>query len=327
MMTRLADHDGPEQDAAWWAVQLASDYADDALRKAADAWVAADPRRAGALLRARAALHLAGAPAGSGPEAEPVTPLPDARAGRAASQRRWISRASLATGAGLALAASLAVLALVQPRTPDFTSEIGEVRQVALKDGSHVVLNSEAALELRFATEERRVVLLRSEAHFEVAHQADRPFVVVAGPVTVTAIGTAFTVRHTPPDVQVLVSEGSVEVRGERGDPVVLRAGEKGAFSSGQAPVIAAIPADAIARSLAWRAGRLEFEGEPLDMAVNEINRYNRKKIVLANPALGREPIFGSFRSNDPKGFATAIAATLNQRIAERGDEIVVGTP
>lgn len=73
---------------------------------------------------------------------------------------------------------------------------VGEMPVVTLEDGSVVQLNAASAIAVEF-TEKRRVIrLLRGEAFFQVAHGADRPFTVMAGTTSVTALGTAFDVRY-----------------------------------------------------------------------------------------------------------------------------------
>ena len=54
--------------------------------------------------------------------------------------------------------------------------------------------------------------LVRGEAHFVVAADASRPFVVSAGAVSVRAVGTEFVVRYSAREIGVLVTEGRVAV-------------------------------------------------------------------------------------------------------------------
>jgi transmembrane sensor len=56
------------------------------------------------------------------------------------------------------------------------------------------------------------VVLERGEAHFQVAKNPARPFVVVARGVEIRAVGTAFSVGLESTRVEVLVTEGQVAV-------------------------------------------------------------------------------------------------------------------
>ncbi len=318
---QTTDASEPERDAAWWAVRLAADDADASLRRSADAWIAADRRRAGQLLRAQAALLSAIQPVAVGSSsALAAVPVPTSPRPVAVS-RRWL------IASGGTLAAGLASGALLLSRRGRVATDIGEIRRLPLEDGSTIALNSGSVAEVRFDERERRLHLSRGEALFRVAKAEDRPFVVSAGPVTVTAIGTIFAVRNRNPGVQVLVTQGLVDVRDSGRTPVRMEAGERGLFGLASVPEIVAVAPDAAARALAWRDGRMEFDGELVADAIAEVNRHNRRTIRLADPALGREPVFGAFRTDDPSGFAQAVAASLGQPVDERPREIIIGTP
>jgi transmembrane sensor len=57
---------------------------------------------------------------------------------------------------------------------------VGEIREVALPDGSRMVLNSTSRVEVAY-TPERRLLVLAREAFFDVAHNPQRPFDVQVG--------------------------------------------------------------------------------------------------------------------------------------------------
>ena len=92
------------------------------------------------------------------------------------------------------------------------STQVGEVRRLTLDDGSALALNTSSVLQVKFAADERRIVLRQGEASFQVAHDEDRPFVVQAGDVSVRAVGTAFSVRMRQQELEVVVTEGVVEV-------------------------------------------------------------------------------------------------------------------
>src|SRR3546814_14675503 len=63
-------------------------------------------------------------------------------------------------------------------RAERISTDHGEVRRIALEDGSVVMLNGNSAVQVRYQDDMRRVILRRGEASFEVAHNVQRPFVV-----------------------------------------------------------------------------------------------------------------------------------------------------
>jgi transmembrane sensor len=89
-------------------------------------------------------------------------------------------------------------------------------RSLALRDGSVIDINVDSELSVEFTARERRLFLRKGEAHFQVAHDSARPFVVTSGDVSVRAVGTAFDVRLASKTVEVIVVEGKVQFA--RGD-------------------------------------------------------------------------------------------------------------
>lgn len=213
---------------------------------------------------------------------------------------------------------------LLWPAGESFTTTIGEVRRLSLTDGSVATINTASRLTVTMAKTARRITLDDGEAWFEVAHDKARPFLVSAGDVHVRAVGTAFSVRRHTDGVDILVTEGVVETwTGDRSTaPTRLSGGER-AFVADATTRIVAVPAGAeIERALSWRSGDLALNGEPLDYAVTELNRYNRRKLIVDDPVLGRTPIVGYFKVDDPDKFMRSVAVLLDARITTSGGDI-----
>jgi transmembrane sensor len=67
----------------------------------------------------------------------------------------------------------------------------------------------------------------------------------------------------------------------------------------------------AVERALAWRFGNIDLAGQSLAQAAAEFNRYNKRKIIIADSATGAELLDGTFQFNDPEGFALAVSESL----------------
>jgi transmembrane sensor len=256
-----------------------------------------------------------------GPDFEPTNFRVDS--GRPVSRR-------LILGATSAFAATLAGVGYVAwgrlERKAQFGTAKGEVRMIPLPDGSVVTLNTASKVAVEYSEARRNVRLLGGEALFDVAKDHVRPFVVSAGGTQVRAIGTSFTVRHLPDaPVQILVQEGVVEVV-EKSDrkrrAIRLGPNSRANSSAHQISVSTAITLPELRRELAWREGRIEFEGQTLAEAVAEFARYSDTTISVEDPQMSREEIAGRFQGNDPIGFARAVAVSLNGHVVIGDGEV-----
>jgi transmembrane sensor len=198
-----------------------------------------------------------------------------------------------------------------------YTTASGDYLRIGLPDKSVLQVNADTTVHVQFNTRERRVLLQRGEAHFAVAKNPARPFVVGAGQVSVRAVGTGFNVRIDSATVEVLVTEGRVQVEKtatapaaagvkdstERAAPVLV-AGQRvtipriepaGAVNSLQ---VSSLDSDAVKSALEWQAPRLAFRETPLSEVVRQFNQHNRVQLVIGDTALGDRPVGGTFRAD-----------------------------
>ncbi len=163
----------------------------------------------------------------------------------------------------------------------------------------------------------RDLRLLSGEALFAVAHDTERPFIVAAGPVKATALGTQFGVRLQPDGAKVVLLEGHVRVEPLtlKGLARVLPILAREELTPGQQLIAEAQNEMAIAvadteRSTSWRQGRLVFRGDALADAVAEFNRYSEHQIFVADPTLARLPVSGEFATAHRENFIAAVSAS-----------------
>jgi transmembrane sensor len=240
------------------------------------------------------------------------------------------------------IAASLAAIALsvgfwVQhSRNPwqRFATDLGGFERVVLDDTSIVHLNTDSAIRVLLTPDHRYVVLERGEALFKVAHDASRPFDVQAAGITVRAVGTEFSVRvrdaqgamSGQQNVEVLVREGRVAINPPAAPALpaaaaaptrntsMLSAGESITVTAKRIELAKVAEPD-VARKLSWVEGRLWFERQRLDDVVTEFNRYNRRQLVIADPAIADLRIGGGFEATDTDSFTAALERTLPVRV------------
>ncbi len=194
-----------------------------------------------------------------------------------------------------------------------FKSVVGEQQKHTLPDGSIITLNTNSHIDVDFSDNQRTVRLLKGEALFSVAKDPNKPFVVVADNGIVRAVGTEFSVRLQNKSIDVVVSEGSVELATL--EPTlpslssklnlkreVTKIASLGIITAGQTAKIAnseaKVELHAVAEidaKLAWKSGRLEFLGKPLDEVVSEVGRYTNLEIIIDDPEIKKLSFGGAF--------------------------------
>jgi transmembrane sensor len=190
------------------------------------------------------------------------------------------------------------------------------MRRVTLDDGSVVMLNSGSRFSVHFLPQKREVWLERGEALFEVAKNKDRPFIVRTGEVSIRAVGTAFSVRKEPEQaVSIAVTEGTVEVSQPAIASQRVTINEVAVVQPARAVIVTHEDHATMERQLAWLNGMISFAGETLGAAVEVVNRYSRRKIVIEDPTLRSKPVIGIFRTGDVNAFAQTAAAALGADI------------
>ena len=217
---------------------------------------------------------------------------------------------------------------------------VGQQRNATLVDGSIVTLNTNTIVETDLSRGLRQIYLRKGEAHFQVAHDRSRPFLVHAGDAVVRAVGTEFEVRLRPDQhVDIMVNEGRVEVQantpagappasGSAGQSATraLAAGEKLSTASADYAVQRVSPAQ-LSSDMAWREGAIIFDGESLAQAIAEIERYTDARIVVTDPGVAALRVGGRFRTDDVQGFFQGLVAALPVSVRRTPDGVVYVEP
>jgi transmembrane sensor len=222
-------------------------------------------------------------------------------------------------GLRLAMAASLIAVtlflgwqALSLYAHPRFSTDVGEQLSVPLEDGSLVYLNTNSEFAADLSGPERRITLVRGEARFTVAKDPHRPFIVTTRHATVRALGTIFNVQTAGDRTAVSVIEGRIVVTGQADmqtnaatQPSESRPAPNVVLSTGQQVSVTRtghLVRDAgppLERVMAWPNGRLVFRDEPLIDLVTDFNRYHKRPLRIADPALAGHRVNGTFDAYD----------------------------
>lgn len=257
--------------------------------------------------------------------------------GNTAPAASWWGPVKVWGSASAALVLSVAVMMNLYLRYIDYPSmngvyvtRTGETQSLTLSDNSVIWLNTDSRIEVDYNSVSRRITLLQGEAHFEVTKNANLAFKVFVGDKMVEAVGTAFSVHKKDKFINVIVTEGRVDLAAptpfdvageakhnnlqissslEPSDDAHIEENLKvmGSLDAGQSIELPLNKAGSmgdlevldqreINQKLLWREGLLVFSGEPLQEVIQEVSRYSNIHITISDPKLRSMRIGGQFR-------------------------------
>lgn len=313
-------------EAVTWLVRVQSDTATAEDWSALTAWLEGSEARVAAFedaeliladLDARRSEIAEGLP----PPSPNVVSFPK-RSSSPATRRVWV---------GAAIAASLAVMVggpalwrASQGPLTTYETRPGEVREIALADGSRVTLDGGSKLSVRLGWRERRVEMGLAQASFDVAKDASRPFVIGVGDQRVRVVGTEFNIRHDVGSVRVTVRRGVVEVaqRDKAGAaPIRLTVGQELRHRHGSAT--SAVRRVEPAAAFAWSQGQIIAENETLGDIVADLNRRFPVPIRLG-PGLATKRFSGVLALDDQDAVVRLLARHAGAETHRANGEIVL---
>lgn len=238
-------------------------------------------------------------------------------------------RLALASIAAVLLVGAGLLVFRTSPGTPTvIASDGGRIRRLRLPDGTGVILDAGAKIELAYNRSARLVRLVEGRARFDVAAAPGRPFMVEADGRLILDRGTVFDVGVGRDGVKVTLLRGSVEIhdRGASGDagPFLARLvpGQVAtALAGSERPAVVTAPVG----SDRWVDGVLSYDRAPLADVVSDIDRYATHQVRLGDPALADLRVTGVFRAMPTENAARALAAALGLHLASaaNGDLIL----
>lgn len=216
-----------------------------------------------------------------------------------------------------------------QPGAYIYSSETGELgKQLELDPDSSLQLDTRSAVDYSNYEASRVVEQLYGRVDYSVRHDPGRtPFIVDAGEVHVEDVGTRFSVYMMPDATRIFVLEGEVNVSvdGFVGATRVL-AHQQLDVVPGQAPG-KPVTIDGDLKPLSWsEEGEIRFDG-PVRDALQEVNRYSARRIVIGSPGLGEREIHYTFRTGEVGDFLDFLADQLDVQRRDELNQIVLTRP
>ncbi len=253
-MNKLSGHDASliSEQAAEWVVCLSDDQISDKQRAAFASWLAQDPKHRDAYEEVNRLWQ----------SVTPQQPRPDRHV-------KILLSALILLG--------ITYLLPLAEWAADERTRIGEMRQIALEDGSVLTLDSDSAVDIEFNTRERRVILHNGRLMADVALDPTvkkRPFVIENRDGLAKALGTRFIVAQAEHDsiVNVIESHVAVVSHYNPAHSVTLQPGESVRFNQKHISQ----PETTQLFATSWLQSRLVYQDEPLGQVIDDLARYHK---------------------------------------------------
>jgi len=159
------------------------------------------------------------------------------------------------------------------------------LKMVELADGTRIWMNPGTTIAYNKASygDSTRQVSLTGEAYFNVAHDVKKPFLVKAGQLTTTVLGTSFNVEayENEPEMRVMLVTGKVRINAGSSEEI-LYPGQMLDFSK-QHETIKISSVDISDKQEQYTKGRLVFENLPLKEVLKRVERVFGLQITITD--------------------------------------------
>lgn len=193
----------------------------------------------------------------------------------------------------------------------------GTRTNVGLPDGSVVFLNSGSSLRFsgRLGETVKRTVELKGEGYFKVAKDAERPFIVDVGKLSVEALGTEFNVNAYEPESQidVILIEGKVAVHSrdgkKSGSDLILEPNQLAHFDASANNLLKELVADPV-KYTGWTEGKMIFRDDPIREVMRRMENWYNVDIQLKDQGLMNYRFTGTFVDESLEEILNAFSLT-----------------
>jgi transmembrane sensor len=201
----------------------------------------------------------------------------------------------------------------------------GKSYSFELADGSKVWMN--AVSELRFPllfTRPQRMVELKGEAFFKVAHRTSQPFMVQVNGLTVKALGTEFNIKsYNGESTYISLVNGSVSVENAKGEHIILSPGEAVVVADRNSSLQKETFDDTVV--LGWMQGLYYFRNEKLQQIAVVAERWFDINVQLKDPSLAALHFSGALDRNKPVDvFFNMLASSGDIRYKNENGKVVI---
>jgi len=209
-----------------------------------------------------------------------------------------------------------------------YTTAYGEIKEISLKDGSVVTLNSMSELKVPNNYEKsNRELFLTGEAYFKVKKNTEKPFIVYANAVSTTALGTEFNISAYTEDNKTIVSlkKGKVEVKESTLNTqreVILNPGEEALIQHNQALTKSTF---SDTERLGWKIEHLlVFKDANIEEVLSKLRRHYGVKFNYSHLQNKQWKLTGEFKEQSLHDVLESLSFNYNIRYEIRKGEVML---
>ncbi|MEC4114248.1 FecR family protein [Myroides pelagicus] len=206
-----------------------------------------------------------------------------------------------------------------------FTNYTPVNKRIRLEDGSLVVLRPDTEITTYF-NDDKRLLCLEGEAYFEVAHEAQRKFIVRHLDFDVEVLGTVFSVNTNTRTKEIALISGKVVAKLNNGTTIELAPNEKLLWK----PKVGELKKTKleVSTQLNWLSDvDLTFNQDPLIDALDKIERYYQCTIIVEDQALKKLKVTGSFTHLSLEELLTSLSFITHTSIQTNPNNVYKLTP
>lgn len=206
-------------------------------------------------------------------------------------------------------------------------SSSGNVRKVILVDGTLVWLkgNSKLSYPSTFS-EKTRNVSLQGEALFEVAKDAQHPFIISCGELTTTVLGTSFNIKSSDDKIEVVVLTGKVSLTSANDEQsVIVLPNEKVVYDGHKKEL--AVTKQRNEEKLVAVSGTeyvMNFEDSRMREVIQRIEQKFNVRISLSDANLNNCMITADFSDQSLESTLSMISQALNFTYSSNGKSVML---
>lgn len=213
----------------------------------------------------------------------------------------------------------------VMELTAEYDEEVevptGEKMTLMLADGTKIIANSRTIVRYPKRFEGAcREVYVKGEAYFDVAHDAEHPFLVHSDNFKVKVLGTKFNVNnYDASDSQIVLVQGAVELKTANNDRVRMKPNELVDLQEGSFAEKRAVNAD---EYTCWMQGMINLDGESVASVAQRLSHYYGVTILF-DDAMSADKFYGKLVLSAHVNEALhAIETMTKTRMETHGDTI-----